>query len=160
MSHSGQLQGTVNPSSSEYVGSNPTTPTLPPKAFFNQKHRFSKRSNFHNLRKFYALDCSKLQQFSFHFSQITPNFRYSSLFLVKQVRQVKPSRKKLSHLKNSQVKQVLQLYVKAVYFDLEVRKICVKWTLNFMFIWVKLLKDKGFTISCSSFCWFVVAYFY
>lgn len=109
---------TVNPSSSEYVGSNPTTPTLYSEGDFDLN---CQRPLHPHLRKFYALDCSKLQQC--HYS--TPLFHSLSLFAVKHVKQVKRARKNLLHLKNRQVKQVLQIYHKLHYFNLEVRKNCV-----------------------------------
>lgn len=119
VSHSGQLQGTVNPSSSEYVGSNPTTPILHPQLDLARSIRLI---NYHRLRKIYALDCSKPQQFSFYFSLC---FCRLSLFVVKQVRQVKRRDKNLSHPKNPQVKQVKQKRSISANILLEVRKNCV-----------------------------------
>ncbi len=50
---------TVNPSTSVSVGSSPTTPIYHSQLDF---YRFFKGPLFHQLRKFYALDCSKLAQ--------------------------------------------------------------------------------------------------
>jgi hypothetical protein len=127
VSHSGQLQGTVNPSSPEYVGSNPTTPTL-----FLQ-HDFppsASQSVDPLLRNFYALGCNKLQQISRSLGLSLSFFYGSSIFSVKQVKQVKHRGKTLSHLKNQKVKQVKQKPAKINNFCFEMRKNCVNGKCN------------------------------